>query len=78
MSLTLQQAQAKLAQMDRTIKALQHKVQSGTGGGAGGGTGGAGGVSGFSIDTDGNLIVTYAGAAPDISIDATGTLQLEI
>ncbi len=57
----------RLEQQDRRLEAQMRR--SG---------GGAGGVGGFQIDADGNLILTYAGSPPNISIAATGHLILEI
>lgn len=66
---------ADLGRVTRDIQALRADVRRLSPGGEGSP---GSGVSGFSIDSTGDLILTYAGAAPDVSIDGNGNLILEV
>lgn len=65
-----------LANLERKLAAGVSVVVDGGSGGTGGDP--SGGVSGFSVDANGDLILTYAGAPADVAIDGDGNLILEV
>ncbi len=77
MTKTLAQLAVDVLRLERAQRDTAARVQAGATGGSGGVSGGNG-VSGFSVDANGDLILTYAGAPSDVSIDGDGNLILEV